>query len=258
MDQERTQLRDVVEVQQLTRQGADTIVITPDTQVLCIHRGRRQTADGAPVYHPNAAGNRRTGWKEQYFAGDYKDTYDGNHYVVGPGYFTAPFGAARHFQERAVVPGSRNPETQGQRSFISIIGVVQAHPGGGFEVLKSVDDPQEWEPFTDEQCHDYEIAFEAIDRAAMLDPIDRDVRLETVRPGAAAPRTKLPVISTTDASVLEKQEGPTAAQRDAAQRGDAGAAGGETGDDAVGTAGDGDAGDDAVGTGRAQQRRPKK
>jgi hypothetical protein len=128
METERPHLPGVVEVQQLTRQGVDTIVITPDTQVLCLHRGRRQTEDGKPVYHANASGNRRTGWREQYFAGDYKDTYDGNHYVVAPGYFTAPYGAAKHFQERAVVPGSRNPETQGQRSFIAIVGVVQAHP----------------------------------------------------------------------------------------------------------------------------------
>lgn len=246
METERPHLPGVVEVQQLTRQGVDTIVITPDTQVLCLHRGRRQTEDGKPVYHANASGNRRTGWREQYFAGDYKDTYDGNHYVVAPGYFTAPYGAAKHFQERAVVPGSRNPETQGQRSFIAIVGVVQALPGGGFEVLKSVDDPQDWEPFTDEQCHDYEIAFEAIDRDAMVDPIDREVVLAGVRPGAAAPRTKLPVINTTDESVLEKQDGPTAAQRDQAARGAAGD-GGETGDQA------GD--DDAVGNGRAAGNR---
>lgn len=170
---------DVANVRHLVREGVHEVHITPETPVLCIHRGRRLQADGKPVYHGNAA-RHRDGDREPFFEGDYKDTYDGNHYIIEPGYFSAPYGAALHFQRRAVVPGSRNPETGFQASFIAIIGVVDAQPGGGFKVLKAVDDQADWAPFTDDECAQYEVAFEALDRDAMTAPIDRKVVLRNV------------------------------------------------------------------------------
>jgi hypothetical protein len=73
------------------------------------------------------------------------------HYTIQPGFFTTDYGAALHFKARAVVPGSRNPETNFQASFIAIIGVA-APTKDGLKVLKPVDDPLQWEPFTDEEC----------------------------------------------------------------------------------------------------------
>jgi hypothetical protein len=174
-----TVLNDLTTVQQLVREGVHEVQLTPETPVLCIHRGRRHTEDGAPVHHENAA-RHRDGEREAYFEGDYKDTYDGFHYIIAPGYFSAPYGAALHFQRRAVVPGSRNPETGFQASFIAIIGVVELVPGGGFRVLKPVDDQVDWTPFTDEECAQYEVAFEALDRAAMVAPIEKEVVLRNV------------------------------------------------------------------------------
>lgn len=229
-------------VQQLVREGVHEIHITPETPVLCIHRGRRHTEAGAPVHH-EAAARHRDNSREAYFVGDYKDTYDGLHYIIAPGYFMAPYGAALHFQRRAVVPGSRNPDTGFQTSFISIIGVVEGNPGGGFKVLKAVDDQADWPPFTDEECGQYEVAFEAIDRDAMAAPIEREVTLQNVserlagaKPGtsrgksggkpsrvksgrsAGGKRGRGPQIETTDDSVLQAPApGENAAIREAAE-----------------------------------------
>jgi hypothetical protein len=79
------------------------------------------------VHHPDAARYANMD-RERYFVGDYKDTYDGRHYVIAPGYFRTTYGAALHFQKRAVVPGSRNPETNYQASFIAIIGIADVSP----------------------------------------------------------------------------------------------------------------------------------
>jgi hypothetical protein len=75
------------------------------------------------------------------YDGDYTDTFDSRHYIVAPGYFEVELAAATHFKDRAVVPGSRNPETNFQASFIAIIGVV-APTGTGFTVLKAIDPPR--------------------------------------------------------------------------------------------------------------------
>lgn len=174
-----TVLKDLTAVQQLVREGVHDVQLTPETPVLCIHRGRRLQDGDTPVHHGNAA-RHRDGEREAYFEGDYKDTYDGYHYIIAPGYFSAPYGAALHFQRRAVVPGSRNPETGFQASFIAIIGVVELVPDGGFRVLKAVDDQVDWTPFTDDECAQYEVAFEALDRAAMVAPIEKEVVLRNV------------------------------------------------------------------------------
>lgn len=167
----------VEDIQQLAPQGQLEVPLTPDTIVLCIHRGRRQIVDGEPVYHPQAAryANRE---RERFFVGDYKDTYDGQHFLIAPGYFRAPYGAALHFQKRAVVPGSRNPESGFQASFIAIIGITEpSQEPNGFHVMRPIDDAVTWPPFSDEECRDYEIAGDALDRGAMVNPIERDVQI---------------------------------------------------------------------------------
>lgn len=166
-----------VDVQQLAPQGSGEVQLTPDTRVLCIHRGRNRTEQGMLIAtnvrrgEPRLHDERRPG---VVYEGDYVDTFDSRHYIIGPGYFEVELGAALHFKERAVVPGSRNPETNFQASFLAIIGVV-APTGSGYRVVKAVDHQDDWEPFSDEECASYEIAFEALDRANMSNPIERDV-----------------------------------------------------------------------------------
>lgn len=160
-------------VQQLVPESSGTILLTPERRVLCIHRGRRLTDNGRPIpinprHNPD---DPKTAC-----VGDYTDTFDSKHYVVKPGYFEVEYAAAIHFRNRAVVPGSRNPETGFQASFIAIIGVVQP-TAAGFKVVKAVDDAVTWDAFTDEECEQYEVAFEALDRSSMVNAIQPDVRL---------------------------------------------------------------------------------
>jgi hypothetical protein len=143
-------------VQQLRPETSREIKLTPETEVLCIHRGRD------PI----------------------EDTFDSQHYVILPGYFTIQLGAAKHFKDRAVVPGSRNPEIgkHAQASFIAIIGV--AVPGvDGLRIEKPIDDADEWDPFTDAECTTFGMAIEAIDRGALTDAIDEKVDLVNVAAG---------------------------------------------------------------------------
>lgn len=187
-----TILTNVADIQHLAPQGQLETPLTPDTIVLCIHRGRRQLVEGQPVFHAQAARYANLG-REPYYVGDYKDTYDGRHYLIAPGYFRTTYGAALHFQRRAVVPGSRNPETQFQASFIAIIGIAEVHPGGGLEVVRPIDDRAAWDPFTDAECQEYEIAGDALDRGSMVNPIDREVQVRGVNEalgGSGASRVK--------------------------------------------------------------------
>lgn len=140
------------EIQELKPQSSGTLVVTPETIVLCINRGRE------PL----------------------EDTFNSRHYLIQPGYFSVQLGAAQHFKDRAVVPGSRNPETRWQASFIAIIGVV-VPSREGFKVVHPIDDPAQWDPFTDDECREYGHAVEALDRASMVDPIDSDVQLVPTR-----------------------------------------------------------------------------
>lgn len=165
------------DIQELKPESSGAIKLTPETKVLCIHRGRRELVDGRPVPI-----NRRTpppGYEQgDYSAGGYVgdlvDMFDSLHYCIKPGYFTIEYGAAKHFQARAVVPGSRNPELGSQVSFIAIIGATTptAH---GPKVSQPVDEIEQWDPFTDEECRTYGMAVEALDRANMTDPIDPQV-----------------------------------------------------------------------------------
>lgn len=126
------------------------------------------------------------------YVGDVQDTFDSRHYLIPVGYFTCPYDAAQHFKARAVVPGSRNPETGFQASFIAILGIpgpLSYNPDGTprlFDaqgqctLLLEIDPREDWDPFTDDECRQYGHALEALDRASMLDPIDGDVEVRTV------------------------------------------------------------------------------
>lgn len=107
-------------------------VLKPDTPVLCINRGIR-------AIH---------------------DKWDGIDYIIPPGYFEVAYGAADHFRNRAVVPGSRNPETGKQESFIGLVGI---------------DRPERCEPFTPEQCEAFGLRVEAIAREELTSPEARAV-----------------------------------------------------------------------------------
>lgn len=200
-------------VQELVPQGSGQIALTPDREVLCVHRGDEP----------------------------YEDMFDGRPYKIAPGFFRTQYGAAVHFKERAVVPGTRNPETRYQASFIAIIGVVELRPDSTFTVLKAVDDPAEWTPFTAEERGEYKDAVEALDRDGMVNPIDAEVMIMStnkVRQGqkpsrlkggaganaAAAVRSRgrATRVEVTDPSILqpipaEENEVVREAQRDARQ-----------------------------------------
>lgn len=140
-------------VQQLVpNTGTRQVQLTPDRDVLCVHRGDE----------------------------DYEDMFDSRPYRIAPGFFMTTYGAAQHFRARSVVPGSRNPETSQQTSFVAIIGIVELHADGTFTVLQAVDHPREWTLFTAEERAEYSGALEGLDRAGMIDPIDRDVVIAPV------------------------------------------------------------------------------
>jgi hypothetical protein len=48
------------------------------------------------------------------------DTFDGRHYSIPPGRALIQYGAAAHFRERSLIPGTRNPETGKQQRYILI------------------------------------------------------------------------------------------------------------------------------------------
>lgn len=166
-------------VQHLAPQGSGEVLLTPETPVLCIHRGRNELDElGRFIRQPGqrkrraADGDNDPGSREHNmpYVGDYVDTYDSRHYIIEPGYFTAPYGASLHFKARAVVPGSRNPETTTEASFISILGIAEP-TSRGLKIVKPVDDREDWEPFTDEECAEYGMKVEALARDQMVDPI---------------------------------------------------------------------------------------
>lgn len=136
-------LPDGHQVADLVPEDAKANQLGPDTIVTCLNRGRKPLTD----------------------------MYDGRNYVVPAGYVRMPFGAAQHFQRRAIVPGTKNLEQGGYQSWLSIVGV---------------DAPELCAPFTDEQLTAFGEAVEAIDRSAMSDPADRDVVLMKTSAARAA------------------------------------------------------------------------
>lgn len=121
------------EVRDLMPESAGGLALGPETPVVVIHRGRHVIVD----------------------------KFDGRDYRIMPGYTRMPYGAARHFQARQVIPGTRNPEIGTQQSYLGIPGV---------------DDAWMCEPLTEEELQRFGAAIEAIDRSAFSDPADREVK----------------------------------------------------------------------------------
>lgn len=140
-------LPDGVEVSSLLIERLNETSLKPDSPVYCVNRGRK------PL----------------------ELTFNGNHVVVPVGLFLTEYRAAQHFKDRAVVPGTRNLEVGGHVSWISIIGSEDRR--------LTVDPPDTWEPFTDEELQRFGESIEAIDRGA-LSGIDRfvtPIRTQTAR-----------------------------------------------------------------------------
>lgn len=129
-----------ITVSNLVPEDSKAAELTPHTSVLVINRGRK------PLH----------------------DKYDGRDYVIGPGHHWMPYGAALHFQRRAVVPGSKNLELGGWQSWLGILGV---------------DSPDLCEPFSDDALRAVGERVEAIDRRAFSNPDDQAVT--TVATGIA-------------------------------------------------------------------------
>ena len=118
------------------------------------------------------------------------DKFDGIDYVIKPGYTTMPFGAALHFQARATVPGTRDENNVDQ----SYLGIVD------------YDDPWMCTPMSDEALEAVSRSPEALNRAAMMDPADREVKI--IRTPQTGPRRgggKKPQIAATGISELAKE-----------------------------------------------------
>lgn len=142
---ERPQPPAGTEIRSLLPQHGRGETLTPDTIVRAINRGNE------PII----------------------DKFDGIDYEIPPGWYEAPYGAVRHFQQRAVVPGSRNPEQKKQQSYIAI---------------PNVDPADRCVPFTEAQCAQFKGIPEAIDRKNRISPDDRDhqiVDLGELAPGLA-------------------------------------------------------------------------
>lgn len=140
----RAYIRPQVEapVVSLVPENAAGAELTPNTPVLVIHRGSREI----------------------------RDKFDGIDYVIQPGFVEMPYGAALHFQKRACVPTTRNPETQTEQSFLGILGLDDAHL---------------CVPFTSDELERIYGAPEAIDRAGLASRNDREVRL--IKASVSAP-----------------------------------------------------------------------
>lgn len=88
------ELPEGTEVASLLIQRMNETSLKPDSPVIVINRGRK------PL----------------------EMTFDGNHIPIPVGYFETEYGAALHFKDRAVVPGTRNLEVGGFISWFSILG----------------------------------------------------------------------------------------------------------------------------------------
>lgn len=130
-----------VEVENLSVQRLNETTLRPTTPVVCINRGRK------PL----------------------NDMFDGVAVTIPPGVFVTEYGAAKHFQDRLIVPGTRNLDLGGFVSWIGIIGTEDRR--------QRVDPPEVCEPFTDEELQTFGEKVEGLDRGALANPADRDVKV---------------------------------------------------------------------------------
>lgn len=133
----------------LKTQTIEHTTLLPNSIVLCINRGRTEL----------------------------RDTYDGVHVPIPPGYFETEYGAAKHFQRRLIVPGTRNLEVGGYQSWIGILGSADGRV--------KADDAELCRPFTDEELTSFGEKVEAIDRDALSNETDRKVVVKRVSGSSA-------------------------------------------------------------------------
>lgn len=134
----RPTLPEGMDIINLAPEDSKQNVLEPTTPVHCLNRGTHEL----------------------------RDKFDGRDYVLPTGViFTLPYGAALHFKTRQIVPGTRDPNGQGDaaKSYIAIFGV---------------DRPEDCVPFTAAEQERADNAPEGLDREQMISPADR----------AAAPR----------------------------------------------------------------------
>lgn len=129
---ERPSLGPNIVVRNLSPQHQRGIKLEPETIVTVIHRG------DTPI----------------------EDKYDAVDYVIEPGYVDMPYGAALHFQARAVVPGSRIVAATGR----SPDGIVKPKQASFLGIL-NVDPPEKCRPFTEAECAAFDLNPEAVYRA---------------------------------------------------------------------------------------------
>lgn len=122
-------LPDGVRPVQLRTAILEQSTLLPNSPVLCINRGRTVL----------------------------KDTYDGIHVEIQPGYFETEYGAAQHFQRRLIVPGTRNLERGGYQSFIGILGSSDGRV--------RVDAEELCQPFTEDELLEMGQKIEAFERS---------------------------------------------------------------------------------------------
>jgi hypothetical protein len=121
--------RPAVDAPVIRDRAPELAALTADTPVVIINRGN------APV----------------------EDRYDGEPWIIPPGHFTVPYGVAMHLRDRSVVPGSRDPISGKQKSFIGILNV----------------DPEErCRPFTEAELRRFKLMPDAIDPAARSEPVE--------------------------------------------------------------------------------------
>jgi hypothetical protein len=141
-----------------------------------------------------------------------KDKFDGQDYVI-PGHcqFMAPYAAAKHFQDRLIVPGTRTLDANGTQSYIGILG-----PLGG----KRVDDEARCTLFDEHDQALLDRKVEGIDREALDDPKARKVEVQAVRQnisrGAAAVRAGT-TIEANDGGAIDPNEVLTPSGNQAAE-----------------------------------------
>lgn len=91
-----------------------------------------------------------------------KDLWDSQEWVIPPGVHKMPYGIARHFQKRAIVPGTRNPNPEFGGKAISQLAVV------------GIDKEENCRPFTEEQLRQFEFK-EGLDRSLYASLAKRSV-----------------------------------------------------------------------------------
>lgn len=108
--------------------------------------------------------------------------HDARHYTIPPGYFTMPYGAAKHLQQRLIVPGTRDPQ-----AYERIVSKIAIEPD-----IKPEDRARDFVPFTKAQLAAFDGQVEGLAREEMQSPDARHVKpvsMRSVRANSALQRS---------------------------------------------------------------------